>query len=167
MKETVTPDANVLTGYMAAFKNHLRLTGDEMDADLRQILLAAFRSAEHTIGRVIPVSSVVVAGSFSCSDLFVRRLRGPVIALDSVTVDGIDVTSGCVLKENTITVMGTYNDAELEIRYTAGWPDIPADLLNAVFLIGSSLFANPLDSVETLPKASSILLRPYRHWGEE
>ena len=156
-----------MAGYLSAFKNHLRLTGDDMDSDLTQILDAAFKSAEHVIGRVIPVSQVTVTGTFSCSDLFVRRLRGPVIALDSVTVDGIDVTSGCVLKENTVTVMGTYNDAELEIRYTAGWPDIPADLLNAVFLIGSSLFANPLDSVETLPKASSILLRPYRHWGEE
>ena len=41
---------------------------------------------------------------------------------------------------------------------------IPADIVSAILLIASSLFSNPMDSVETLPKASSKLLRPYRNY---
>jgi hypothetical protein len=167
MRETIIPDATVMAGYLSAFKNHLRLTGDDMDSDLTQILDAAFKSAEHVIGRVIPVSQVTVEGKYTSVDSIVLRLRGPVIALDSVIVGADDVTDSCTLDGNCVTVPGSFENQEVTVTYTAGWESIPADALNAVFLIGSSLFSQPLDSVETLPKASSILLRPYRTWGEE
>lgn len=161
MTVAVTPDASAMSAYLEAFKRHLRLTGDDMDADLEQILVAAFNSAGHVIGQVIPRSAVVVEDSMSGNPVTVR-LRGPVLGLTSVTADGTDVTANCFRSGRTLHITGDYKDSDVVITYDAGWDTIPADILNAVFLIGSSLFANPLDSVETLPKASQMLLRPYR-----
>jgi hypothetical protein len=36
--------------------------------------------------------------------------------------------------------------------------------MQAVMLIAAAMFNNPIDSVEQLPKASQMLLRPYRQW---
>ena len=53
---------------------------------------------------------------------------------------------------------------EVEITYTAGMKEVPYDIQAAILLHASALFNNPVDSVETLPKASTNLLRPYRLW---
>ncbi|NLZ20297.1 MAG: hypothetical protein GXY24_08600, partial [Bacteroidales bacterium] len=41
---------------------------------------------------------------------------------------------------------------------------VDEDIKAAVLLHAAALFNNPVDSVETLPKASSRLLDPYRTW---
>lgn len=166
MTVTITPDATSLSAALAAFKAHLRLVGSDMDCDLTQILKAAYNSAGHVIGQVVIKSVVVLEDTMSSKDGHVTlRLRGPVISLTSVTVDGVDVTSDCTFKSGVLTIEGDYTDADVVVTYTAGWISVPADIQNAVFLIGASLFANPLDSVEVLPKASAMLLRPYRWEG--
>jgi hypothetical protein len=50
------------------------------------------------------------------------------------------------------------------IIYRAGRTEVEYDIRAAILLHAAALFNNPVDSVETLPKASFNLLRPYRNW---
>ena len=41
------------TGLLQEFKRHIRMTSDDLDAELNAKLMAAVRHAEHHIGKVI------------------------------------------------------------------------------------------------------------------
>jgi len=145
---------------LAEFKAHIRITTTDMDMDLTAKLLAAIRSAEHFIGQVIVASTFKYSGQYAKT----LTLEGPVTAVSSVKVGGIEVPaekwhrSGDVL---TIDVEGT----SMEVNYAAGRETVEPDIKAAILLHAAALFENPVDSVETLPKASSRLLAPYRTWG--
>ena len=150
---------------LSEFKAHIRLTITtvEMDASLSLQLKAAIRSAEHYIGQIIARSAFVLTDTFAKTVI----LNGPVLAVQGVTVAGVEVTSDHYkMKGNVLTldVEGNADDT-LEVRYTAGMEAVDEDIKAAVLLHAAALFNNPVDSVETLPKASSRLLDPYRTWG--
>ena len=150
---------------LAEFKSHIRLTitSVEMDASLTLQLKAAIRSAEHYIGKVIARSAFVYTDTFAKTVI----IPGPVIGIQEVTVAGVDVTSDHYkLKGNVLTLdMEADPDADLVVRFTAGMTCVDEDIKAAILLHAAALFANPVDSVETLPKASSRLLDSYRTWG--
>lgn len=142
------------------FKAHIRLTTSDMDADLTIKLKAAIRSAEHYIGQIIALSVFVYTDDFAKT----VYLQGPVLSVSGVKVDGVTLSSDKYsLKGEVLTI-----DAEgetLEVTYTAGMMVVDDDIKAAILLHAAALFNNPIDSVETLPKASSRLLDPYRTWG--
>ena len=147
---------------MSKLKGHLRITADDLDGDLLVKLLAAVNSAEHFIGRIIVESSIEDTLPFSSK----VSLSRPLISVDGVKVDGVetpdftaDIFSGSLVFPDGMT------GYSVEVAYTAGMRQVPPDIVNAILLISSSLFANPMDSVETLPKASQALLRPHRTYG--
>lgn len=156
-------DSTQLAFCLGRLKSHLRITSNDLDGELVNKLVAAINSAEHQIGRVIPLSTITETLPFSP----VVALSRPLIAVDGIKVDDttmvldeceVDVFSGMVtLPEDT-------EGKAVEVTYQAGMQQIPADLVAAILLIASSLFSNPMDSVETLPKASTRLLRPYRNY---
>ena len=125
------------TGLLQEFKRHIRMTSNDLDAELRAKLRAAVRHAEHHIGKVI--------------------LRSEFVTTEIVT--------GWTLEGRVLHVLSTVSGENMRVTYEAGYECIPPDMKTAILMHAASLFNNPTDSVETLTKASQNLLRPYRSWG--
>ena len=142
------------------FKSHIRITSDDLDAELRQKLLAAVFHAEHHIGQVILLSRFTRTSSFAQT----VTLKVPVVTVEGLEVDGNAVTDYSVTA-NVLTVGPSVQGTTMTVTYTAGYDFIPFDMKAAILMHAASLFNNPTDSVETLTKASQNLLRPYRSWG--
>ena len=145
-------------GLLQEFKRHIRMTSDDMDAELYAKLLAAVRHAEHHIGKVILRSEFVETVPFASS--YILKVPNPVV--ESLEVDG-EETNGFDQDGKTLHVYGS--GTSMTVTYEAGYESIPWDMKAAILMHAASLFNNPTDSVETLAKASQNLLRPYRSWG--
>lgn len=153
---------NPLQPSLTKFKNHLRITSDDLDDELTDKLQAAIRSAEATIGRVIAPS--IFSKGFRYTDSI--ALKGPVMAVLEVVVDD-ETVSGWKLMGNRLYMPLGMSGQFVEVRWQAGMEQVPADITAAILMKGSRLFNNPGDSVDALTTASDNLLRPYRTWGEE
>ena len=145
-------------GLLQEFKRHIRMTSDDLDAELYAKLLAAVRHAEHHIGKVILRSEFVETVPFASS--FILKVPNPVV--ESLEVDG-EETNGFDQDGKTLHVYGSGNS--MTVTYEAGYESIPWDMKAAILMHAASLFNNPTDSVEVLTKASQNLLRTYRSWG--
>ena len=145
-------------GLLQEFKRHIRMTSDDLDAELYAKLLAAVRHAEHHIGKVILRSEFVETVPFASS--YILKVPNPVV--ESLEVDG-EETNGFDQDGKTLHVYGSGNS--MTVTYEAGYESIPWDMKAAILMHAASLFNNPTDSVEVLTKASQNLLRPYRSWG--
>lgn len=141
-------------------KQHLRITGNDMDTELGLKLRASIRSAEHYIGQIIAESVFVLTSSFSSA----VALEGPVIGVSGVEVDGVPLDESRWSLDGRILTVDA-EGASLTVTYKAGLPSVDDDIKAAILLHAAALFTNPVDSVEALPKASSRLLDPYRTWG--
>ena len=153
----VTMAAN---GLLQEFKRHIRMTSDDLDAELYAKLMAAVRHAEHHIGKVILRSEFVTTVPFASS----LTLKAPNPVVESLEVDGTEVT-GYGLDGRVLSVPQGVSGEQITVTYEAGYECIPADMKAAILMHAASLFNNPTDSVEVLTKASQNLLRPYRSWG--
>lgn len=165
MDETILANNGALDQLMAKFKNHLRLTSDDADADLRDKLLSALTSVGHDIHRVLPMSTVKATAIVdSVGGRIVLKLRGPVCSVASVSVNGNAIREGEDYKVigNTLQISGDYKEATVEVQYQAGYETIPADMWEAVCLRGAGAYSNPLDTVQERQRASDALIRPYR-----
>ena len=147
-------------GLLQAFKSHIRMTSNDLDAELNAKLMAAVRHAEHHIGKVILQSEFVTTVPFAST----ITLKVPIISVDGLEVDGAEVT-GWSVSGRTLSVPQGVTGSQMTVTYTAGYECIPPDMLAAILMHAASLFNNPTDSVEVLTKASQNLLRPYRSWG--
>ena len=142
------------------FKAHIRMTSYDLDTDLRLKLQAAIRSAEHYIGLVIAQSVFTYTGDYAKT----LTLEAPVSGVTRVKVDGVVLSDAeWSLSGNVLTVLT--EGTTMEVTYTAGMASVDPDIKAAILLHAAALFNNPVDSVETLPKASTRLLDPYRTWG--
>ena len=147
-------------GLLQEFKRHIRMTSDDLDAELYAKLMAAVRHAEHHIGKVILRSEFVTTVPFASS----ITLKVPGIIVQGLEVDGV-LVAGWSLEGRTLYVPSTVTGSVMTVTYDAGYECIPADMKAAILMHAASLFNNPTDSVEVLTKASQNLLRPYRSWG--
>ena len=145
-------------GLLQEFKRHIRMTSDDLDAELYQKMLAAVQHAEHHIGKVILRSEFTETVPFSTTLV----LKAPDTQMVGLEVDGV-VSTDYVLNGKVLTVNGTGN--QMKVTYEAGYESIPWDMKAAILMDAASLFNNPTDHVEILTKASQNLLRPYRSWG--
>lgn len=149
---------------MSRLKSHLRITANDLDGELMAKLLAAVENAEHFIGRIILKSDLIDTIPFSS----IVTLSRPLIQVDGIEVDGTQVDMNEVEVDvftGTVSLPSSVNGKAMKVTYEAGMVQPPADIVNAILLIASSLFSNPMDSVENLPKASMRLLRPHRNYG--
>ena len=147
-------------GLLQEFKRHIRMTSDDLDAELYAKLMAAVRHAEHHIGKVILRSEFVTTVPFASS----LTLKAPGIVVESLEVDGVAVQGYC-LNGRALHVPAGVSGETVTVTYEAGYECIPDDMKAAILMHAASLFNNPTDSVEVLTKASQNLLRPYRSWG--
>jgi hypothetical protein len=145
-------------GLLQEFKRHIRMTSDDLDAELYQKMLAAVQSAEHHIGKVILRSEFIETVPFAST----LTLKAPNPVVESLEVDGVP-SSGYDLDGRILHVYG--EGTQMTVTYEAGYECIPYDMKAAILMHAASLFNNPTDSVEVLTKASQNLLRPYRSWG--
>lgn len=134
------------------FKRHLRMSESAFDDDLQSKLKAAFANAENYIGQYLIPSTLTITGDFASVTV------SGLIEIKSVTSEGKEILYA--LRESEILLDA---DTDIELICTAGGCD-KEDILQAVLLIAAAMFSNPADSVEQLPKASQMLLRPYRAW---
>ena len=148
------------TGLLQEFKRHIRMTSNDLDAELRAKLRAAVRHAEHHIGKVILRSEFVTTVPFASS----LTLKAPNPVVESLEVDGAEIT-GYGLDGRVLSVPQGVSGEQMTVTYEAGYECIPDDMKAAILMHAASLFNNPTDSVEVLTKASQNLLRPYRSWG--
>lgn len=148
------------TGLLQEFKSHIRMTSNDLDAELRAKLMAAVRHAEHHIGKVILRSEFVTTAPFTHS----ISLKVPSPVVESLEVDGVEVP-GWSVNGHVLSVPSTASGKTMTVTYEAGYEHIPWDMKAAILMHAASLFNNPTDSVEVLTKASQNLLRPYRSWG--
>lgn len=153
-----------IAGYqptLAEFKAHMRYTQSSMDSELEMKLKAAILAAEHFTGLVIARSSFVMTTSYADT----VTLGAPLLRVDSVTVDGSAVTGYSFDADTGVLTLPHRDDkAQAVISYEAGMASVPDDIKAAVLLHATYLFTHPADTVETLLKASTNLLRPYRIW---
>lgn len=147
-------------GLLQEFKRHIRMTSDDLDAELYAKLMAAVRHAEHHIGKVILRSEFVTTVPFASS----VTLKVPNFTVESLEVDGAAV-HGWTVEGRTLYVPSTVTGTTMKVTFEAGYGCIPDDMKAAILMHAASLFNNPTDSVEVLTKASQNLLRPYRSWG--
>ncbi len=149
------------TALLEEFKRHIRMTTDDMDADLLLTLKAAAHSAEHHIGKVILRSRFVV----TCPFVPTVTLKSPDPTVLGLVVDG-QAVEGYTLDGRQLNVpQNVTGGTTMTITYEVGYRQIPPDIKKAIFLHATSLFNNPANSVQLLTTASQILLRPYRSWG--
>lgn len=148
---------------LAQFKSHVRITSNDLDAELSLKLKAAIRAAEHEIGMIIAKSRFTYTGKFSQS---IRIESYPLIRVDSVRVDNRDLqATDYAVNEGVLSFAEGITGTDVELVYTAGMEQVEYDITAAILLHAAKLFNNPVDSVETLPTQSANLLRPYRRWG--
>lgn len=145
------------------FKRHIRMTSDAFDADLESKLLAAISSAEHFIGDVIALSEFTLETDFATEIVLpykplVDGSYGIMVAIDGEPISEFSV------KGRTVIIKAEQGDV-ISITFFAGRRETEYDIKAAILLHAAALFNNPVDSVETLPKASTNLLRPHRRWG--
>ena len=157
-------DPTVMARLLARLKSHLRITADDLDGELTGKMLAATEACEHRIGKVILRSSFPETLHLS----HIVSLPRPLLSVDGVEVDGIPVEAGGYtvdLLDGTLTFPEETEGKTVTVTYSSGMIQIPADITHAILLFASSLFSNPMDTVENLPRASARLLRPYRTYG--
>ena len=145
---------------LVELKDNLRLDrGFEMyDQDLSIKLAAAIQHAEAFIGRDLgqtPVYSYPYSPEAAIALDFALRIV--LVMVDGVALDPDEWEySGGILK-----ISGTHSDTDSVEVFT----EYKSDIKIAVLMHASSLWLNPADSVETLPKSSTNLLSQYRQYG--
>jgi len=149
---------------LADFRRHLRITSNDLDAELHAKLRAAILLAEHEISTVIAPSEY----GLSCEFVHNLGLRWPVRSVTSVKVDGdLLPESDYTFTEKCLTISEGVAGSRMEVVYEAGLEQVPEDVQAAILLLAGSLFNNPTDRPEERDRTTARnLLRPYRTWGE-
>ena len=146
------------------FRRHLRITSDDLDAELHDKLRAAIRTAEHEISTVIAHSVITLSTKFANH----IGLRWPVRRVTSVLVDGEPLPeTDYTVSESGLSFADYVAGSAVQVTYEAGLEEVPEDVQAAILLLAGSLFNNPTDRPEERDRTTARnLLRPYRTWGE-
>lgn len=142
-------------------KQNLRIDPniEVFDADLMMKLRAAIAFAESFINRDlcrVPVISYPYAREAELN-------LDPALHIVKVAIGGQDLPlSGWSYAGGTLSLYGDSYAADAVVEVDTEWRN---DIAVAVLMHASSLWLNPADSVETLPKASRNLLSQYRTYA--
>lgn len=142
-------------------KRHLRIAGEDFNIDLQQKLDAAIRRAENWMNMVL------VQSTFEQTELWAAAVTlavHDVTEIASVEIDGLPASAedySVSFDKQTITL---HKEGEVvKITYKAGVTEVEPDIKAAIMMDCGSLFTNPLDAVEQLPKASQNIYNMYKY----
>lgn len=146
-------------------RRHLRITSNDLDAELNDKLRAAVTMAEHEISTVIAPSTITLSVRFSRT----IPLRWPARSVTSVEVDGSEIgPGGYDADDERLTFADSVSGSRVTVRYDAGLEQVPPDVKAAILLLAGRLFNNPTDLPEERDRTTARnLLRPYRRWEGE
>lgn len=143
-------------------KEHLHITTTDFDESLDTYLKAAILSCENYINGMIWVSEVSYVSNFSN---IIPISDDPIISVNSVKVDGNEInTNSYSLQNGKLYINSDVQGSKIEYTLKVGYEQVPEPIQVAILLQASKMFTNPVDSVETLPKASQGLLNAYKNW---
>lgn len=173
-----------------AFGEHLRLgTGfaddGSQDAILELYLRSAMAAIEARIGCALLTRSFLASVSFWRAEASQPLPIAPVRSLQSVAlIDAVETrvevpqdALSLIRDDRRPRVVGRFGrhlpriprDGRAEIQFVAGhgesWPDVPADLRQAVFLLATHFYENRSDgavSGTTIPFGVLVLIESYR-----
>ena len=145
-------------------KLHLRNNpGDTSeDKDIIAPLISAAREyCENYCGKSFAEQSITAYPEVSGT---VTLPRGPVISVDSVTVDGEAVEYTADVRRGTVTV----NKPGAVITYTAGYEEVPYLVRQAMLLLIGHWYANREATAQSAPAeigmAVRAMLNQYKGW---
>lgn len=142
-------------------KEHLRITVDDFDAELGLLLDAAVETAENETGCIFLPSQFKITAK--TSQLHETGYY-PADEATSLKIDGVESDVELIQVSGGRLLVELDKVSELEVVFDAGYTIMPSPVFIACFLMAGAWFKNPTDSVESLPKASTNLLRNYRRW---
>ena len=146
---------------LMALKQNLRIDPnvDVFDQDLASKLSAAIAFAESFINRDLSRVPVISYPYARVTEIDLD----PALHIVGVSVGGEEIQpSGWSYADKKLLIYGTgYDDTDV-VTVETEWRH---DIAVSVLMHASSLWLNPTDSVETLPKASRNLLSQYRTYA--
>lgn len=157
-----TPKAEPLN--LEEVKLHLRINPGDTSEDidiLAPLISAAREYCENYCGKSLAEQTITVYPEVSGT---VTLPRGPVISVDSVTVDGETVEYTADVRRGTVTV----NKPGAVITYTAGYEEIPYLVRQAMLLLIGHWYTNReaviQGSTSTVNMAVKTMLNQHRGW---
>lgn len=158
-------------------KNHLRVSSDDENDYVTDIVTAATYAVERWTQRLLTVRTATLR----LTDLPGAREPielpgGAVASLTSVTADGVAITGGTVLGESPALLIPaadwptvTGEGYPVIIIYQAGLATVPADLVHAVKMIAADMYDARSSTVEGPTNKAMIsaeyLMAPHRIWA--
>lgn len=145
-------------------KLHLRINPGDTSEDidiLAPLISAAREYCENYCGKSLAEQTITVYSEMSGT---VTLPRGPVISVDSVTVDGEAVEYTADVRRGTVTV----NKPGAVITYTAGCEETPYLVRQAMLLLIGHWYANREATAQSAPAEISMavraMLNQYKGW---
>lgn len=152
---------SVLSELLQDFKQHLRITSCDFDANLLLLLEASLEQAEKETGCIFLPSLITIKGKTIINESGFY----PAFEATSLFVDGVERDKSDVQIDGGRIFVQADEGSDIEVAFDAGYLNIPKPVIAAVFLIAAALFNNPVDKIEIMPKASTNLLKSFRRWG--
>ena len=157
-----TPKAEPLN--LEEVKLHLRINPGDTSEDidiLAPLISAAREYCENYCGKSLAEQTITVYSEMSGT---LALPRGPVISVDSVTVDGETVEYTADVRRGTVTV----NKPGATITYTAGYEEVPCLVRQAMLLLIGHWYANREATAQSAPAeigmAVRAMLNQYKGW---
>lgn len=151
-----------MTVTLDELKSHVRILNDDFDAQLRASLTAAIDSAENYCNNLFTVYQARFSSTFAHTLIIPVQ---PVLEVTEVLVDGRKLEpSDYTVMDELIVFSDSVSGQDVQVTSVVGRETIAPAASMAILLIASSFFTNPVDRVESLPKASTVLLGPYRNF---
>jgi len=178
MYKLITPATGLVIS-VADLKPRIGIFHAEKDAALQSYIEAATELAERFTG--LQLLSATWELQLSAYQYEIPLKHGPVTAISSVKYFDASNTEKPIDKDDYTKIVSLINVEQsivwlkenpslaerpdaIKIQFTSGYATgkVPSGIINAICLIASALYQNPIDSVENLPKSSTNILRNYR-----
>lgn len=145
-------------------KLHLRINPGDISEDraiIAPLIMAAREYCENYTGRSFALQKITVHADEHGT---IKLPRGPVVSVDSVTLDGKTVEYTADLHSGTVTV----DQSGATIAYTAGYTHIPMLVRQAMLLLIGHWYANREAVAQTtsaeVDMAVRAMLNQYKGW---
>jgi len=151
---------------LAEAKAFIRVDHDDEDALIATLIASARERLEAYLNIAMIARPMQVSVPAACE---VRLLRWPVISVETVLSDGVEMTDYHVDLRRRPATLSVFATDHIEIAFTAGYgpdpEDVPAPLRQAMLLLVARGFEHRDGDADTMPLMVDALTMPYRVVG--